>query len=163
MQYSEKEQAYFRILVAYSQSRSHEQKKIFGKKLIDLLKVDVDHKEIENHYDFLSSPLLPKLQVLLTFEDILRKPESLSRLLNEEPKKVEEALFKLQQINVAECIENPEQEPFWVSKDKFVKVSDKFGDAALEAYHTTSLKEAIKAQKLSTQCRRFSKPAAPFR
>lgn len=67
---SAQEQPYFQTLTQYTQSRNREYKEVFGRKLIELLKSELDQMEIKAHYDFLSNPLLPRLQVLLTFRDI---------------------------------------------------------------------------------------------
>ncbi len=162
MNFNDTEKIYFRTLVAYSQCRSHEDKKNYGKQLIDLLKKDVDRKQIENHYDFLSSGYLPILQTLLSFEDVERTPKKLSELLQLDSKKVLSGLQKLVDLELAETHTEAGGATVWKSKDKLLKVPLQFGNAALEAYHTESLKAAIQAQKLPHNVRRFRSLLIPL-
>ena len=66
----QEERIFFFTLVEYTQSKTQEQKNVFGKKLIALLRSEPDRLEIQAHYDFLSNPLLPRLQVFISFQDL---------------------------------------------------------------------------------------------
>lgn len=148
---SDKDHEYFSLLILYSQCRSHEQKKLYGKKMMQILKTEMTQYEVENHMEFLSSATWPRLQTLLSFEDIEKTPEALSKLLEEPVQKIESGLQVLKKIEMAD-IDNSNQ---WIAKHRSFKVPEKLGDIALEIYHTHSLQNAIKAQKLPRQQRRF--------
>lgn len=144
------EKEYFTYLVLYSQSRHENQKRLYGRKLISLIKHEPDQFEIERHYDFVSDPLLPKLRTMLAYDDIRRTPDVLAGLLNISEVSVKAGLNKLHELGLAEATENG-----WRALHKDVKVRDHAADVALHQFHTHSLQEAIKAHHLSADLRKF--------
>lgn len=159
MNYSAEEIKYFNLLVSYSQTSSQHQKIIYGEQLLLQQKTTENRLEILNHYEFLSSVLLPKLQVLLSFSDLEKSPEKLAKLLDAAAPGVEQALLKLEKMGLATA--EPDQKTFKATQKSF-KVVKSFGNPALENYHNNSLLEAIKAQKLEAQIRRFRSLILPL-
>jgi uncharacterized protein (TIGR02147 family) len=152
---SEKE--YFTDLTHYTQSKSPEQKKVFGKKLIHSLKDDLQQLDVSAHYEFLSNPLLPRLQVMLSFQDLDQSAQSLSWLLGVPAEEIEsglQTLLKLKLIEDQAGLLRPLKSSF--------KVSDHFGDLGLEAFYTQNLEEAQKAMQLPAKERRFKSLFLPL-
>lgn len=162
MNFSTSEREYFHLLVLYSKSKTQEQRNLYGRKLLHLIKSDYPQTEVQNYYEFLSSPLLPRLQTLLSFEDIEKSTENLSALLGITPHKTESALQLLKKINMAESEVNGRGLHEWKSLQKSFKIPDKVGDQALLSYHELSLKEAIQARDLPAQQRRYKSLLLPL-
>lgn len=148
---------YFKLVTAYSQLGSHEQRKLLLRKLIELSHADLDRVSVEQHHEFFSSPFLPKLQTLLTFEDIETSSKSLASILELPLAQVEAGLKKLRDMGLAEP-----SGLNWRAKNKLLKVPDRFGDSALANFHSESLREASAAQKLPADLRRFRSLLIPL-
>lgn len=151
------EKEYFVDLVHYTQSKSHEQKKLFGRKLISGLKVNFEQQQVLAHFDFLSNPLLPKLQVALSFTDLDQSPEKLALLLSVQEAEITAGLLKLEQLKLIE----KKGERYLPQKSSF-KISDNFGDIGLETFYSRSLEEAQKAISLPKEERRFKTLLLPL-
>ncbi|MFM6930506.1 MAG: TIGR02147 family protein [Bdellovibrio sp.] len=150
---------YFQLLVLYSKSSTQEQRNLYGRKLMQLIKTDHEQTEIENYYELISTPLYPKILTLLTFKDIRKDRESIARLLNTEAKEIEAGLGVLDNLKLI-CFNEESQE--WQSTEKSVKVPDQIGDAALLDYHSKSLQEAIAAKSLPKDQRRYKALLLPL-
>ena len=124
---------YFKNLVQYTQSKTKEQKELLGRQLISLIRSDLDRFELQAHYDFLSNPLLPKLQVMLSFNDINQSEENLGWLLGVDPVQIKDALNKLVEIKAIECV-NGKYQPL----KKSFKVPDNFGNLGLDSFYPVS-------------------------
>lgn len=50
------------------------------------MKTDPENfQEVQNHYEFLLNPLLPRIQTLLSYEDFSQNPEEAAHILNITP------------------------------------------------------------------------------
>lgn len=148
---------YFVDLVHYTQSKNHEQKKLFGRKLIAGLKNNFEQMNILAHFEFLSNPLLPRLQVALSFRDVDQSPERLAHLMGVKASEIEQGLEKLEELRLIQkedSVYRPIQSSF--------KVADSFFDIGLEAFYTRSLEDAQKAISLPKQERRFKTLLMPL-
>lgn len=150
----EQDQQYFDYLVLYSNSKNIDQRNLYGKKLIQIIKKDSGQVEVEAHYDFVSDPQLPKLRTLLSYDSFIGTVESISKTLDLTEQKTKESLAKLAELNLIEISDQDKQ--VWKATHNSVKVSDHAGDLALEMFHTQSLNEVLRIQKVTTpQERRF--------
>lgn len=151
------DQEYFAILVQYTQSKTREQKEAFGKKLISLLKNDTDRLEIQAHHDFLSDPFLPRLQVLLSFQDLQASPAQVAWLLGITEDVVMASLAKLEDLRLIEKTESG-----YRPLKKSFKVPDQFGDLGLENFYKKNLEDAQEAMNLPKDERRFKSLFLPL-
>lgn len=151
------EKEYFINLVHYTQSKSHEQKKLFGRKLISGLKDNFEQQQVLAHFDFLSNPLLPKLQVALSFTDLDQTPQKLAFLLSVDEAEITAGLKKLEELKLIEKIDDK----YRPIKSSF-KISDNFGDIGLETFYSRSLEDAQKAISLPKEERRFKTLLLPL-
>lgn len=157
---NENEEVYFKTMVDYCQAKTTTQKRLLEKKLIELMRFDKDRVEVENYFDFVADPFLPRLQTLLSFDDIATTSDSLGELLGKPVHEIVRGLEKLKELDLAES--NNDRTPKWHSKNKLLKVPTQFGDAALASFHTQSLKDAIQAQHLAKDLRRFRSVLLPL-
>lgn len=151
------DQKYFLTLIQYTQSKTREHKDLFGKKLVALLKTELDQLEIKSHYDFLSNPLLPRLQVFLSFRDIEHSPKNLAWLLGATEDEVQKGLEKLEELELAV----KDQSGYKPLKKSF-KVPDGFGDLGLEVFYNKNLEAAQAAIQLPKEERRFKSLFLPL-
>lgn len=158
MAFQPEEKSYFSLLVQYSQCDSEADKVGYLDRLLEHKGKRKDLVEIQNHQRFLASPFLPKLLVLLSFKDLDRSAEGLASFLKQEKSQVQSCLQTLGEMSLAEVDANQ----IWFSTKKSFKVPKNLGSAALEKYHNDSLKEAISAQSLPTELRRFRSLLVPL-
>jgi uncharacterized protein (TIGR02147 family) len=150
---------YFELLVQYSNSKNQQTKNIVGKKMMQMLKASFEQTELENHYELVSKTLHPKILTLLTFKDICKDTASIARLLDTEEGEVQAGLLVLQKLNLIELDEKSKQ---WQATQQQVKIPNRIGDVALLDYHAQSLQEAITAQRLPKDQRRYKAVILPF-
>lgn len=151
------EKNYFSYLVEYTQSTTQEQKSIFGKKIASFLKNNNENKEIINQLEFLSDPLLPKLQVLMSFIDLDQSYENLAWLLNCDLKQVSDSINKLLELGLIK----KENDRFYPNKSSF-QVPDQFKNLALKNYYISGFKAAEEAIDLPQGTRRFRSLLLPL-
>lgn len=148
---------YFFVLVQYTQSKSQENKNLFGQKLIALLRTELDQLEIQQHYDFLSNPLLPRLQVCLSFHDLDQEPNHLAWLLGVSSIQIDKGLQKLVELGLI-----VRRDGRYHPLKKSFKIPDQFGDLGLELFYTANLEAAKEAIRLPKEKRRFKSLFLPL-
>lgn len=150
---------YFNLLVLYSKSRNQDQRNLYGRKLMQLLKSDYEQIEIQNYFEFVSTPLFPQLLTLLSFKDIDRSTQGLALLLKRSVGEIENTLLTLQRLKLAQKEGDSLQ---WQTTNHAFKVPDHLGSVALSEYHKQSLQEAIKAVRLPREQRRYKSLLLPL-
>jgi len=150
--FSPEENNYFRLIVAHSQSESPDEKTLYMEKIFEVLGQSRDLIEIQQYGEFLSSTELPKIQVLLSFNDLPKTSAELAVFLKKTEEEVGASLVKLANLGLASQDEISGE---WKAIKKAFKVPKSFGNEALVNYHNQSLMDAIEAQKLPVQVRRF--------
>ncbi|KHD88171.1 MAG: hypothetical protein OM95_10400 [Bdellovibrio sp. ArHS] len=145
-----KEQRHFMILFHYSRSRSQQEREIFGQQLMQMLKDNYAQMEVEPSEDFLSSPLFPRLQVLLSLGDQHRSLQELSRLLQADSFEIEKGLLILTRLQLAQKTETG----YKATVNSF-KIPNNLGSQVLLDYHQSNLQDAIKARSLPPELRRY--------
>lgn len=150
---------YFNLLVLYSKSRNQEQRNLYGRKLMQLLKSDYEQVEIQNYFEFVSTPLYPKLLTLLSFRDIDKSAQGLAHLLSKTVQEIEKALVDLHRLKLIQWNEEATQ---WQTTHHAFKVPDEVGSLALSEYHKQSLQEAIAADQLPKEQRRYKTLLLPL-
>lgn len=151
------EEIYFSHLVQYTQGKTRAVRDALGKKLIGLLNSDFEQLEIQNHLDFLSDPLLPRLQVLLSFHDVDQSAEHLSRLLKVDVAELVKALDTLARLELVK-VEDGRYRP---AKRSF-KIGDHFKDLGLERFYLNNLEASKEAISLPAETRRFKSLFLPL-
>lgn len=155
------EKNYFRLLVVYAHSGTASEKAAAWSALSQILVNRIEQKETADYFTYVSDPLIPKLQTMLSFDDQSWTEENLAQVLTTSSQAIREGLEKLQRIGMAESHEHNDV-LVWRSKEALVKVSEKLGDVALAAYHNACLDEAKMAQSLPKESRRFRSLLVPI-
>jgi hypothetical protein len=137
--------------VHYTQAKTQDERAPFAKRLLEFVDAEFEQSEIEAQYEFLSDPLLPRLQTLLSFEDAPIKSLELAEALNTDPRRIERALADLIRFGHAEQADNGG----YRAKMASFKVGDRFMDVGLRAFYDRSLEDARKAIDQPKEERRF--------
>lgn len=155
------ERNYFRLLMMYEHSPTTSAKNAAWKSLSQILISRVQQKEDFDYLTYISNPLLPKLQTMLSFSDYDWNEQNLSASLSSTPQEIQEALKSLEKIGLAKR-SNKTETPSWETTEHLLKVSDKLGNVAMKAYHNACLEEAKKAQDLPLEDRRYRSLLLPL-
>lgn len=153
LNFDQQEREYFHLLLLYSKATSTEQKNLYGRKLRQLIKSDYTQTEIQTSREFLSKPLNARLLTLLSFQDIEKTLDSLSKILECPPQEVENSLNLLETMGLAN--RTPTTPVLWNSNQRAFKVPDQIGSESLLKFHTESLHEAIQAQTKPPEDRKY--------
>lgn len=110
--------------------------------------LEVQKKDL---YDFLSSYKIPRLQILLTLEQIERTEKNLSLIMKSKESEVLNMLQTLARLGLAKKMENGE----WHAQESKLSTPDVLGNVALQSFHKKSLEEAVSAIDLPPETRRY--------
>ncbi len=149
------ERDYFCHLVIYSQSKSKEEKKSAGRKITSLLKMNIEARSISEKKIFLRKALIPRLFSLLDLHQIRKTPENLSRILLTDIADIHFCLATLQELNLVQEFDGE-----YVCNSGAFFVSTELGNEDLLNYHKESLQDAIRAQALPKDLRRYGSAVA---
>lgn len=156
--FSKEEKDYFSLLAQHNQSPSETEQKIYLNQILEHKGRQKEQIEITNSAEFLTSPLLPKLLVLLSFQDLKRTPQGLAHFLKENPHSLSGLLQQLEKMGLAQIDING----YWIPTKNSFKVPKNFGSEALKKYHNHSLQEATVAQDQPAHLRRFRSVLLPL-
>lgn len=164
LKFNQNEAKYFIELLALSKAGTLKEKEQHSRELAKLHQkfamkdqslLEISKKDL---FDFLSSYKIPRLQVLLTLNDIEKTSENLAKLLGDKPAVVQDHLEVLRKLGLAE--QRPDLS--WVAKKAQIGTSDLLGNIALQSFHRKSLEEAIEAINLPQESRRFQSLVLPM-
>jgi uncharacterized protein (TIGR02147 family) len=161
---SQTEARYFSHMVGLSRAATLEQKEHHSRELSKLhTKFSLRSHEIleiskKDIFDFLSSYKMPRLQVLLTLEDIEKTESRLASLLGTKESEVKQQLEILQKLGLATKDDNGQ----WQAQESQLMAPDELGNIALQSFHKKSLEEAIEAINLPKETRRFQSLVTPL-
>jgi len=146
------EQTYFSLIVSHHQSTDPDEKNYYLERILEIKSQHQDVQVLSNYDVFLSSPNLPLLLNLLSFKDVFKSAENIAEFLNQELSVVQLNLQQLETLGAAFFDSSTGQ---WHSKHDSFKVPTKAHNESLKTYHNNSLQEAIFAQSLPADVRRF--------
>ncbi len=143
---------YFKNLFHYSRCKTSEQKKVFASKLMTLAKMDSDPHEVLQHFEFLSNPLLPRLQTMMSFEDSPQDSKTLAFLLGCSESELQNALKSLQEMGL---LQKNDSGKLVVAKRSWF-VPDSFKQMSHSEFYRNVFKEAETALETPSTERRFN-------
>ncbi|MBC7466360.1 MAG: TIGR02147 family protein [Bdellovibrio sp.] len=147
LELNEAERDYFEVLVAYCQAKDAVEKRLLGKKIIELSQKPLTQTSIDAHYALLADPVMMKLRTLLTFTDIQKDSARLAQILMVPLKKIEECLSTLNSLDLINTDQSAKQEA--------TKIPDHFKDLGLQTFYKNTFQEAAQALALPATERRF--------
>lgn len=152
---------YFSHLVWKDQAKDTATRTVHETAMMNLLKIKFGRFEVKNQLDFLSSPEMASLQVLLSYKDIDKTAQNLAHILNVEPQQIEKWLIKLEEIKMAEK-HVTDGKITWQTPYQSFHVPDKPSDESIRYYHAESLKKAIQSISLPYEERKFRSLLCPM-
>lgn len=155
------EEEYFQCLIKYTQSPNPKERKLFGTKLIQIIRSTTAPEVLEPHADFISNPVLPRLFTLLGLKDIYPTAPHLARLMNVSLAEINLYLGKLQEFGLASTQE-VEGETHWLAAPERFKIPDSHGNMNLMKFHEHSLQEAVKAFHQPHKLRKYRSLLLPL-
>jgi len=123
-------------------SRLHQKFALKRYQMLEIQKKDL--------FDFLSSYQIPRIQVLLTLENIEKTPKNLAQLLKMKESDLLSHLQTLKNLGLAK-----EENNTWSATQSKITTPDELGNIALQSFHRKSLEEATHAITLPKESRRF--------
>jgi uncharacterized protein (TIGR02147 family) len=168
LQLNKSETLYFTHLVGLHRASQLQTKEFHSREISKLRKkfllkrhamVEVDRADL---FDFLSSYQIPRLQTLLTIEDVEKTVPNLARLLKMKDSEVSLHLHTLQKLGLAEKSEGEARAEKWTATQSRIGAPDALGNIALQSFHRKSLEEAIQALTLPKETRRYQSLVLPL-
>jgi uncharacterized protein (TIGR02147 family) len=136
------EKQYLMLLAQIKNTQNIELKKIYLEKLFELSDTKINKTEISNALDFLSSPELYLIHMIISFEDFKSNAKNIQQVLNISLVQIEKSLLKLEGLRLIERLPSEEfQETRWKSKNKFFSITSELQNAALDIFHNQTVKE----------------------
>lgn len=154
---NQKEIRYFNHLVALARTTKIESQELHGRELLRLRQkfalkghelVEVNEADL---FEFLSSYQMPRLQVLLSLNDIDKSAANFAKLLSMTEDKVAELLTTLKNLGLAKQNEQGQ----WEANEAKLATPDALGNIALQSFHKKSLEEAVQAISSPKETRRY--------
>lgn len=155
------EEEYFDCLVKHSQSPSQKDRKLFGAKMIQLLRATESPDLLKPEADFVSDPTLPRLFTILGMQDIYPTAPKLANLLNLSLSEMNACLAKLEEYGLATQAK-VDGEIHWSAAPERFKVPDSHGNSHLMKFHERSLHQAIQAFHQPTRVRKYRSLLLPL-
>jgi uncharacterized protein (TIGR02147 family) len=138
-----KESDYFLLLTKLQNTANVSLKKIYLNKVAELMDISVRKTDIKNSIEFLSNPLLSKIQLIISFDDFKATEANLKKILNIDSAKLNKSLKTLEKLNLVESysLEN-EKNILYRSKAHYFSVTGSLHEEATKIFHKQTLKEA---------------------
>lgn len=152
---------YFLLLVEYSAAKSKEQRNFIWKKMLPLVQQQQAQQVIDEP-DFLSSHWLPKIQLLLSFSDIEKTTQVISKILGIELQQTEVFMKALEQLKLVKKVENSVSGATWNSHVGRFKIPESSQKAQLKNFYVQAFQDAEKAIALKPEIRKFRSLLVPL-
>jgi uncharacterized protein (TIGR02147 family) len=150
----------FAALVEYSQARTILERE---NALSKLSRKKTSHlAPIRDKYRFLSSHLIPRLFVLLSWPEIDQSDEALAKQLKVSVEKLRDDLETLQRMGLITRSEKADGSPLYEKSFQTFDIKDDMGDLALQSFHKKSLEEAIHALEANPSTRWYQALLLPL-
>lgn len=147
---SEIEKQYLLLLVRFATADFEDEKRDIDDKMLEIRGATKPLADMGQEDEFLTNPDLPKLHLLTGFTGFKRHTQELARLMNLELGVVEHYLKRLHELGMVQKIDDE-----WVAIENSFKIPQNLGQQALRKYHEASAREAILAQDIEHELRKF--------
>lgn len=153
---TEADKDYFYLLAQYQNTKISSLKKIYLDKIIEKCNAQSNFLEIKNYVQFLSSPSLPILQLIISFKDLKASEETLKKVTGLNLKTLASYLKILEDLGFITSFSNEsEKTKIWTSRVQNFNIPDKFSDEALKMYHMNTADEAKSILNSQIESKKF--------
>jgi uncharacterized protein (TIGR02147 family) len=157
VKFSNEDSHYFHLIVSHEQAATDQERALYLDKIFEHSGRRKPLQILENQDEFLLDVQLPKIFLLLGFQDVESTPENLAKISGCDVASMNVRLEKLEALGLVTT-----NGQHWLPVDESFRVPSKYGNQALEAYHNACLTEAMAAQKIETRLRRFRSLLLPL-
>jgi len=148
--FSEIEKKHLIHLSLYQKAKTDLQKKMHLEVVLQTLDSSSNVTLIQNYVEFISSPNLPVLQLILAFKNVNTSEKNLAQITGQTLKQLKSDLKKLEKMGVAHL-----EDGMWKSIYHSFKIPDEVQSKALKTYHRNNVKEAEAIISQDKLLRRF--------
>jgi uncharacterized protein (TIGR02147 family) len=120
--------------------------------------MDLSSKKVsvKQSLNFLTDPLLSKIQLIISFEDFIASEANLKNILNTDIPKIHMALKTLEEMDLIESYYNENtKDKMWRSKAKYFSVGGEIHREAMNLFHQQTLREAEQILKMTALSKKF--------
>jgi len=158
--FSSDELKYFFLLVEYGKAKNKEQRNFIWKKMLPL--IQQRSQKIIDEPDFLSSHWLPKIQLLLSFSDIEKTSENISKILGLQLEQTENFMKILVEMKLAEKVENKNKTSIWTTQIERFKIPEANQKSQLKNFYIQAFQDAERAIAFKPETRKFRSLLVPL-
>lgn len=137
------EKNYFVYLAEHEKTQSDSLKKVFKDKILENLKFDESALDSHDYMDFILSPTMPLIKILLSYDEFNGTLKNISQALNIDKKQVQNDLQSLEKLGlIKKTSKSSSTEARWEAVAKAYSISDKDSKCIMPLFHHESLKES---------------------
>lgn len=136
--FNDNEKTHLIHLALYQKAKTDLQKKIHFEAVLQTLDSSTNVALIQNHVEFISSPTLPTLQLVLAFKGVNTSEKNLVQITGQTLKQMKSDLKKLEKMGLAYL-----EDGMWKSIYHSFKIPDEVQSKALKKHHSNNLKESL--------------------
>lgn len=150
------EKNYLLLLASYHKTKSTELKAVFFDKILESLESNENIIAAKEYFQFVSSPTMPLIKMILSFDDIKGLASEVSSILNIDLKTINKDLITLEKIGfIKKTYLESSKDVLWKSTSKAFKVPDDRSNEIMEQFNDRTLIEAQEINKQSTVLKKF--------
>ncbi|MGZ6442174.1 MAG: TIGR02147 family protein, partial [Pseudobdellovibrionaceae bacterium] len=162
LNFNRTEADYFERLVRFSQAETLEHQEYRLQDLLQGRGTTFERTLVKDHHLLISSPLGPRLQVLLTLTDVKKTANNLAWLLGTTVEEVTPLLQSLERLGLASRGVNSAGIESWNASMNGIEVPEQLGNLSLQSYHRRSLEEAVEALSFPVETRAYQSAIFPL-
>jgi uncharacterized protein (TIGR02147 family) len=141
------------LLASYHKAKSPELKSVFLDKILESLDVKETTFNVHHYQKFISSPTMPLVKMILSFDDIKGSIEEVSEVINMTETEIKKDLTILEKLGLVQKVANSKQ-TLWKATSKAFKVPN---DLKLNMMKNIYHRDLIEAQNINKQSDVFKK------
>lgn len=141
------------LLASFHKNKSPELKAIFLDKILESLDVKESTFNVHDYHSFISSPTMPLVKMVLSFDDIKGSIEELTEVLNMSKAAIKQDLVVLEKLGLVQKLVSPKQ-TLWKATSKAFKVPN---DLKINMMKDIYQRDLTEAQSINQQPDIFKK------
>ena len=142
------------LLASFHKAKSAELKSVFLDKILESLETKETVFNIHHYKSFISSPTMPLVKMILSFDDIKGSIEELSEVLNMNKSEIKKDLVVLEKLGLVQKLVNQKQ-TLWKATSKAFKVPNDLKINLMKEIYDRDLSEAQNINKQSDIFKKF--------
>lgn len=156
LNFSLAEKKHLILLSSYHRAKSNDLKSMLFDKILENTDTNENTLEAKNYFQFVSSPSMPLIKLLLSFDDFKGSVSEISQALNLTESKVKKDLGHLEKMGLIRKFSvESSPEIFWKAESKTFVVPDDRSNNIMEHFYNATLLESMEVNKQPDIFKRF--------